>query len=171
MLLAVGSDSDLLQKDEAVAEAKTLADLDGNQSVSALGLRWAALRGMLGSPLIAAEEQRPLREELLTELDALEQDFSGVQARNPMEISAKIDIAKAALQERLQPGQSWLIDLLASIQSDVQAVPARTQPAAAPGAAASASPRPTANLTRSNPPRPDESAAPAAPEAGTSSAA
>jgi hypothetical protein len=157
-----------LQKDEAVAEAKTLADLDGNQSVSALGLRWAALRGMLGSPLIAAEEQRLLREELLNELDALEQDFSAVQARNPMEISAKIDIAKAALQDRLQPGQSWLIDLLASIQSDVQAVPARVQPSVAPPAP---QPRPTANLTRSNPPRPEDGAAPVAPEAGASSAA
>jgi hypothetical protein len=154
-----------LQKDEAVAEAKTLADLDGNQSVSALGLRWAALRGMLGSPLIAAEEQRPLREELLNELDALEQDFSAVQARNPMEISAKIDIAKAALQDRLQPEQSWLIDLLASIQSDVHTVPARAQPSAAPAAP---QPRPTANLTRSNSPRPEDVAAP---EAGTSSAA
>jgi hypothetical protein len=162
-----------LQKDEAVAEAKTLADLDGNQSVSALGLRWAALRGMLGSPLIAAEEQRLLREELLNELDALEQDFSAVQARNPMEISAKIDIAKAALQDRLQPGQSWLIDLLASIQSDVHTVPARVQPSMAqPSVAPPApQPRPTANLTRSNPPRPEDGAAPVAPEAGASSAA
>ena len=156
-----------------MAEAKTLADLDGNQSVSALGLRWAALRGMLGSPLIAAEEQRSLREELLNELDALEQEFSAVEARNPVESSAKIDIAKAALQDRLQPGQSWLVELLASIQSDVHAVPARAQAALAQSAAPgpSAAPRPTANLTRSNPPRPEESAAPAIPEAGTPSAA
>ena len=150
-----------------MAEAKTLADLDGNQSVSALGLRWAALRGMLGSPLIAAEEQRALRDELLSELSTLEQDFTAVPARSPIEISAKIDIAKAALQDRLQPGQSWLIDLLASIQNDVQAAPARMQPSAM----APAAPRPTANLTRSNPPRPEDGATPIAPEAGTSSAA
>ena len=151
-----------MQKDEAVAEAKTLAELDGHQSVSALGLRWAALRGMLNSPLITAEEQRPLRDELLSELESLEQDFSSVQSRNPMEISAKVDIAKSALQNRLPPGQSWLIDLLESIQPDVHAVHARAaMPSGAPQ-------RPAAHLSRSNPPRPDEAPAP---EAGTASAA
>ena len=147
-----------------MAEAKTLADLDGNQSVSALGLRWAALRGMLSSPLIATDEQRPLREELLNELEALEQDFSGVQSRTPLEISAKVDIAKAALQERLQPGQTWLIDLLESIQIDVQTVHVRTQQPSEP-------PRAAPHMSRSTPLRPDDSAAPAAPEASTPSAA
>ena len=151
-----------MQKDEAVAEAKTLAELDGHQSVSALGLRWAALRGMLNSPLITAEEQRPLRDELLSELESLEQDFSSVQSRNPMEISAKVDIAKSALQNRLPPGQSWLIDLLESIQTDVHAVHARAaMPSGAPQ-------RPAAHLSRSKPPRPDGARAR---EAGTASAA
>jgi hypothetical protein len=104
-----------------VAEPKNLAELDGSQSVSALGLRWAALRGMLASPLILSEEQRHLREELLRELGHIEQNFVALQSRNPMEISAKIDIAKSALHEGLQSGQSWLVSLLESIQTDLHA--------------------------------------------------
>jgi len=103
----------------ALADTKNLADLDGSQSVSALGLRWAALRGMLASPLIMADDQRPLREELLRELGSIEQTFVSLQSRNPMEISAKIDIAKSALREGLQAGQGWLINLLESIQTDL----------------------------------------------------
>ncbi len=133
-----------------MAEAKNLAGLDGTQSVSALGLRWAALRGMLNSPLITLEDQRPLRDELLRELEALEQDFSDVESRNTMEVSAKVDIAKAALQDRMQPGQSWLIDLLESIQIDLHAMNTKA-PVAPTG-------RPTANLARTQQHRPDESA-------------
>lgn len=144
-----------------MAEAKNLAGLDGTQSVSALGLRWAALRGMLNSPLITLEEQRGLRDELLRELETLEQDFSMVESRNTMEVSAKVDIAKSALQDKLQPGQSWLIDLLESIQIDLHAVTAKPSPSSAG--------RPTAAFSRSNQHRPDESAA--AHEIGTPSAA
>jgi hypothetical protein len=143
-----------------VAEAKNLAGLDGTQSVSALGLRWAALRGMLNSPLITLDEQRPLRDELVRELETLEQDFSSVESRNTMEVSAKVDIAKSALQDRLQPGQSWLIDLLESIQIDLHGMNTKAAPAPAS--------RPATNLTRTNQLRPDESAG--APEIGTPSA-
>jgi hypothetical protein len=119
--------------------------------VSALGLRWAALRGMLTSPLILIEEQRPLREELLRELGSIEQDFVSLQSRNPMEISAKIDIAKSAIREGLQAGQPWLLNLLESIQSDLQAANARPAATAAPAG------RPTTNLVRSQQQRPEGS--------------
>src|SRR4051794_35411056 len=101
-----------------VADSQNFSGHDGTQSVSALGLRWAALRGMLNSPLITAEEQRPLRDELLRELSAIEQDFSDLPSRSTMEISAKLDIAKSALRERIQGGEAWLVDLIESIQSD-----------------------------------------------------
>lgn len=136
--------------------------------MSALGLRWAALRGMLTSPLIMAEEQRGLREELLRELGTIEQDFVSLQSRNTMEISAKIDIAKSAVRDGLQAGQNWLVDLLDSIQTDLHltnAKPATTGPA-----------RPTANLVRAQPHRPENShqgpnSNPAAPEPEAPSAA
>lgn len=146
-----------------MTETKNQAALEATQSVSALGLRWAALRGMLNSPLIMAEDQRSLRDELLQELESLEQDFSALQSRNTLEISAKVDIAKSALQDRLQPGQSWLIDLLESIQIDLHIVPAKS--ATGPG------PRSTVNLTRSHPARPEEASASAGPENGMPSAA
>jgi hypothetical protein len=136
-----------------VAEPRNVSGLDGSQSVSALGLRWAALRGMLTSPLILVEEQRPLRDELLRELGSIEQDFVSLQSRNPMEISAKIDIAKSALREGLQAGQPWLINLLESIQADLQT--ANLKPAATTGP--SSSPRPTTNLVRAQQGRPDGS--------------
>jgi hypothetical protein len=64
-----------------MADQKNQLGTDGPTSVSALGLRWAALRGMLGSPLIEAEEQRPLRDELLRELQVIERDFAGISDR------------------------------------------------------------------------------------------
>lgn len=146
-----------------MAEPKNLAGLEGTQTVSALGLRWAALRGMLSSPLITVEDQRPLRDELLREIGAIEQDFSTLQSRNAMEISAKIDIAKSALQEGLQAGQPWLLGLLDSIQADLHAINSK----ASSGAAS----RPITNLTRAQQQRPDENATPAGAEAGSSSAA
>ncbi len=153
-----------------MAEAKNLAGLDGAQSVSALGLRWAALRGMLNSPLITVEDQRPLRDELLRELETLEQDFSDVQSRNTMEVSAKVDVAKSALQQRLQPGQTWLLDLLESIQIDLHSM---TSMSAKPmqGVAPGHTPRPATNLTRTNQHRADEAAASPMPDVGTPSAA
>jgi hypothetical protein len=153
------------KKELTVAESPNLSGLDGTQSVSALGLRWAALRGMLNSPLIMSDDQRSLREELLRELSSLEQDFSDLPSRNTMEISAKIDIAKSALRERVQNGETWLVDLLDSIQADLHSVSPR-----APAAAAPATNRSPANL---RPPqqRSEETANAATTEASTSSAA
>jgi hypothetical protein len=156
-----------------VAESQNLSGLDGSHSVSALGLRWAALRGMLNSPLIMADEQRPLRDELLRELAAIEQDFSDLPSRSTMEISAKLDIAKSALRERIQNGETWLVDLIDSIQSDLHTVTQR------PSATATAptTNRSPANLSRPQQQRSDDtstsstSASPASSEAATSSAA
>jgi hypothetical protein len=83
-----------------------------------------------------------------------------------MEISAKVDIAKSALRERAQGSDSWLVDLLDSIQADLHTV----SPKAA--AAATAAPnRSPANLSRPQQ-RPDENTATAGgSETGASSAA
>lgn len=145
-----------------MSENQKLAELTSTQSVSALGLRWAALRGMLNSPLITAEDQRALRDELLVELASVEQDFSTLQSRNPMEISAKVDIAKSALRDKLDAGELWMLDLLESIQADLQNVLTKAGPGPAPA------PRPAVNLSRAHQPRPDENAAP---EASTPTAA
>lgn len=145
-----------------MAETQKLADISSMQSVSALGLRWAALRGMLNSPLITAEEQRALRDELLVELATVEQDFSTLQSRNPMEISAKVDIAKSALRDKIDTSELWMIDLLESIQADLQNV--STVPKNGPAQAT----RPPVNLSRAHSQRPDEAETA---EAGTSSAA
>jgi hypothetical protein len=126
-------------------------------SVSALGLRWAALRGMLGSPLIEADEQRGLREELLRELQAIERDFAGLPARITVEIAAKIEVAKTAVRSEATDRPHWVVDLLESIQSDLRSV-----------AASAPAVRPTAHLSRAFPARAEAAPAPAAPsEAGT----
>jgi len=145
-----------------VAETQKLSELSSTQSVSALGLRWAALRGMLNSPLIAAEDQRALRDELLVELATVEQDFSTLQSRNPMEISAKVDIAKSALRDKIDASELWMIDLLESIQADLQNVTAMPKNGSAQAT------RPPVNLSRTHPQRPDENEAA---ETSTSSAA
>jgi len=147
-----------------VADSQNFSGHDGTQSVSALGLRWAALRGMLNSPLITAEEQRPLRDELLRELSAIEQDFSDLPSRSTMEISAKLDIAKSALRERIQSGEAWLVDLIESIQSDLHSV--AHKPSATPAAAHGRSP---ANLSRPQQQRSDETgSSSASPSSATS---
>ncbi|AWM88661.1 hypothetical protein [Microvirga sp. 17 mud 1-3] len=145
-----------------MAEPKNLAGLDGSQSVSALGLRWAALRGMLSSPLITSEEQSSLRDELLRELRSIEQDFSTLQARNLMEVSAKIDVAKTALRESMGAGHNWVATLLESIQGDLQAAGNR-QPAAPS--------RPVSNLSRSYPQRSETEGAGSSGEGEASSSA
>ncbi|WP_152568911.1 hypothetical protein [Microvirga sp. BSC39] len=143
-----------------------MSGLDGTQSVSALGLRWAALRGMLNSPLIMVEEQRSLRDELLRELSTIEQDFSDLPSRNTMEVSAKLDIAKSALRERVQNGETWLVDLIDSIQADLHSLHAK-----APAAASHSTSRSPANLSRPQQ-RSDETASTSsAAETSTSSAA
>ena len=105
-----------------MAESRNPTNLDGSSSVSALGLRWAALRGMLASPLIEADEQRSLREELLRELQAIEHDFATLPARNPVEIGAKIrPTVKTALRNGAVEGPAWLADLLDSVQAEPRA--------------------------------------------------
>ncbi|MGO4706866.1 hypothetical protein AB4072_13940 [Microvirga sp. 2MCAF38] len=97
---------------------------------------------MLSSPLIMVDDQKPLRDELVRELSTIEQDFVSLPARNVTEVSAKIDVAKSALREGLQGGQSWLVSLLSSIQTDLNATNAK-----APTMGAS---RTTSNLTRTD---------------------
>jgi hypothetical protein len=142
-----------------LADTRHVPD-SSSQTVSALGLRWAALRGMLSSPLIMGDEQRPLRDELVRELATLEQDFVSLQARNIMEVSAKIDIAKSALRDGLQAGQGWLANLLESIQGDLHAVNAKQQPSPV---------RPPVNLQRTHTPRPEGASASAEAEASSTS--
>jgi hypothetical protein len=151
-------------KDATVAESKNPAGLDGSTSVSALGLRWAALRGMLASPLIEAEEQRSLREDLLRELQAIEQDFATLPARNTIELSAKIDVVKTALRQSAVDGQGWLTSLLESVQSDLRATIPRAptgRPERGPAALSRNFPnRAEANVT---PPQPQAQSAEAEP--------
>jgi hypothetical protein len=136
-----------------VAESRNPTNLDGSSSVSALGLRWAALRGMLASPLIEADEQRSLREELLRELQAIEHDFATLPARNPVEIGAKIDVVKTALRNGAVEGPAWLADLLDSVQADLRA--------GAPRFSGARTERPPVNLSRTFQPRPEPIFAPA----------
>jgi hypothetical protein len=86
-------------------------------SVAALGLRRAALRGMLSSPLIEAEDQRELREELVSELQSVGQSMARIPSRNTIEVCAKLD----ALSEEFRPGSEGAAaqNLIASIRRDV----------------------------------------------------
>lgn len=101
-----------------MADVNRHPGLDRADTVSALGLRWAALRGMLGSPLIEAEEHQTLRSELFRELGTLERDLASVGARSAVEIAAKIDIVKAALRQ--VGGEDWINELLESVKSDAR---------------------------------------------------
>ena len=94
-----------------------------SNSVAALGLRRAALRGMLGSPLIEADDQRELREELLGELQSVGQSMAQIAARNAVELCAKLD----ALGEEYRPGSDngAVQNLIASIRRDVVALMTR----------------------------------------------
>jgi hypothetical protein len=133
-----------------MADSNNQLGVDAPTSVSALGLRWAALRGMLGSPLIEAEEQRSLRDELLRELQVIERDFASIPARNPAEISAKIDVAKSILRQGGSDADGWIAGLLDSVQADIRTM----------GQTASSSrfERSQANLSRATPTRPDQAA-------------
>jgi hypothetical protein len=95
------------------------ADSTSN-SVAALGLRRAALRGMLGSPLIETDDQKELREELLNELQTIGQSMARVSARNVSELIAKLD----TLNEEYRPGSDngAVQPLIASIRRDVLAL-------------------------------------------------
>lgn len=93
---------------------------DSSNTVSALGLRWAALRGMLASALMEAEEQQALRADLVRELGAIERDLAGLAARNAVEVAAKIDVVQAALR---QAGiEDALAQLIESVKADALAL-------------------------------------------------
>jgi len=97
---------------------------DSQNTVAAMGLRWAALRGMLGSPLINADDQRMLREELLQEIQSIGQTISAIAARNAIEICAKIDVMSEELKKAI-PDDGAAHALLASIRGDVTALAPR----------------------------------------------
>jgi hypothetical protein len=94
-------------------------EADRPSTISALGLRWSALRGMLGSPLIETDEQRPLREELLQELQSVERSMSAIAARNAIELCAKIDVLSEELRKAAGDEDNPAEALLASIRKDV----------------------------------------------------
>jgi len=96
---------------------------DATTTVAALGLRRAALRGMLGSPIIDAEDQKGLREELLGELRSIGQSMARAPAKNTVELCAKLDV----LGEEFRPDVDGaaIRDLIASIRRDVMALTVR----------------------------------------------
>jgi hypothetical protein len=98
---------------------------DGANTIAALGLRWAALRGMLGSPLINAEDQKPLRDELLQELQSIGHAMSDIAARNSVELCAKIDVVSEELKKMMGDEGEPAQNLLASIRKDVLALTPR----------------------------------------------
>jgi hypothetical protein len=98
---------------------------DGANTIAALGLRWAALRGMLGSPLINADDQKPLRDELLQELQSIGQAMSEIAARNGVELCAKIDVVSEELKKMARDEDDPAHHLLASIRKDVMALTPR----------------------------------------------
>ena len=126
-----------------MADPKNQLAADGPTSVSALGLRWAALRGMLGSPLIEADEQKSLRDELLRELQVIERDFAVIASRNAVEVTAKIDVVKTVLRQNGFDQDGWIESLLDSVQSDVRSL----------GQTSQRSERSPVNLTRTTPTR------------------
>ena len=96
---------------------------DSANTVAALGLRRAALRGMLASPIIDADDQKGLRDELVGELRSIALSISRAPAKNAVELCAKLD----GLGEEYRPdGDSGSIrELIASIRRDVVSLTAR----------------------------------------------
>jgi hypothetical protein len=97
-------------------------DADRPTSISALGLRWSALRGMLGSPLIETDEQQPLRDELLQELQSVGPSMSGIAARNVIELCTKIDVLSEELKKAAGYEDNPTETLLVSIRKDLMAL-------------------------------------------------
>jgi hypothetical protein len=95
-------------------------------TVAALGLRRAALRGMLGSPLIEADDQKELREELVSELQSVGQSMAKLSSRNVAEVCAKLDV----LGEDYRTGGdgAGAQNLIASIRRDVTTLLPRPAP-------------------------------------------
>ena len=98
--------------------------LDRVDTVSALGLRLAALRAMLASPLIEVEEHRDLRGDLRREMKALERELAALPGRNVVEVRTKIDLVQAALRELGPVLEDWVLPLLDSLKGDVQSLSA-----------------------------------------------
>ncbi|MGI6245318.1 MAG: hypothetical protein ACOYJQ_06085 [Pseudochelatococcus sp.] len=115
----------------------THAEPDQQNSVSSFGLRWAALRGMLDSPLINADDQRSLRDELLRELKSIERAVGGLAARNEFEVAAKIEIIRQSISDTVGKENVWLIDLLDSIGQDVSLLSKRYRAGASSSAPSS----------------------------------
>ncbi|MBV9566631.1 MAG: hypothetical protein JO172_00695 [Hyphomicrobiales bacterium] len=80
---------------------------------------------MLGSPLINAEDQKPLRDELLQELQSIGQAMSEIAARNGVELCAKIDVVNEELKKISGDDDDPAQNLLASIRKDVLALTPR----------------------------------------------
>ena len=96
---------------------------DATNTVAALGLRRAALRGMLGSPIIDGEDQKGLREELMGELRSIGQSMARAPSKNTVELCAKLDV----LGEEFRPEADGGVvrDLIASIRRDVMTLTTR----------------------------------------------
>ena len=94
-------------------------DTDRPTTIAALGLRWSALRGMLGSPLIETDDQLHLREELLQELQSIGRSMSEIPATTGIELCAKIDVLSEELKKAAGDEDNPTETLLASIRKDV----------------------------------------------------
>jgi hypothetical protein len=105
-----------------MANLQPAYDADRPKTITAIGLRWSALRGMLGSPLIDTDEQRPLREELLQELQSVERSMSQIAARHSIELCAKIDVLREELKKAAGDEDNPSEKLLVSIRKDVSAL-------------------------------------------------
>jgi hypothetical protein len=77
---------------------------------------------MLGSPLIETDEQLPLREELLKELQSVGRMMSDIAARTGIELCAKIDVLSEELRRASGDDDSQTQTLLASIRKDAMAL-------------------------------------------------
>jgi hypothetical protein len=109
-------------KDHNMANLQPHFDAERPNTVAALGLRWAALRGMLGSPLIEADEHRSLREELVQELQSIGRSISDIAARNAVELCAKIDLLGEEIRKASGSENDPTEVLLASIRNDVMSL-------------------------------------------------
>jgi hypothetical protein len=102
-----------------MASFQTHYEADRPSTIAAFGLRWSALRGMLGSPLIETDEHQQLREELLRELQSIRRSMSEIAARNATELCAKIDVLSEELRKAAGDDDNPAEALLASIREDV----------------------------------------------------
>jgi hypothetical protein len=108
-----------------VAEGSTIEWREQSDSFGTLGLRWAAIRGMLNSPLIFAHEHDQLRADLAQELAGLERQLAEVPCRSGAELAAKLDIARSAI--RWTSENAWIADVLDSLKEDVRLLSSRPQ--------------------------------------------